>query len=118
MLTIGVDIEDISRFKDKNLVKDSKFLSRIFTDKELEYCYANVNYAPHLAARFCAKEATIKALSSRSDEFISYNKIEILKDPKGVPFINVLNDNFKNFKFTLSISHEKDKAVAFVIVED
>ena len=63
MLGIGVDIEKISRFRNKTLEKDEYFLKIIFTDKELEYSFSDSKSAQHLCARFFAKEATIKALS-------------------------------------------------------
>ena len=47
---------------------------------------------------------------------ISYNKIEILKYPNGAPYVNILVDELKKLDFKLSLSHEKDKAIAFVVV--
>lgn len=116
MLYTGIDIEDISRFQNKTLEKDSKFLNRIFTHNELEYCFKNVNPAPHLAARFCAKEATVKALSNLYNKVVPYSKIEILKRENGSVYINILIEELKKYNYSLSISHEKQKAVAFVIV--
>ena len=113
MLSIGVDIEDISRFKNKN----SKFLKRIFTINELEYCLSNKKSEENLCARFCAKEAVIKALSSIVNKKPAFLDIEILKKPNGVPYINMLSDEFKKYDYLLSISHEKDKAIAFVVVK-
>ena len=117
MISVGVDIEDISRFQDKTLENDSKFLSRIFTKNELDYCFKNSNPAPHLTARFCAKEAVVKALSNLCNNTIGYSKIEILKNKNGSVYINILIDELKKYNFSLSISHEKDKAIAFVVVE-
>ena len=113
---IGVDIEDISRFNNKNLNNDALFLKRIFTQKELDYCFSKKNYAQSLTARFCAKEAVVKALNNLYNGVVSYNKIEILNYPNGEPYINVLLNELKKFDYSLSLSHEKDKAVAFVIV--
>lgn len=117
MISIGVDIEDISRFRDKTLEKDLNFLSRIFTKNELDYCFKSANPAPHLAARFCAKEATVKALSNLYSGVVGYSKIEILKYDNGSVFIKLLVDELDKYNYSLSISHEKDKAVAFVVVE-
>ena len=113
MIFVGVDIEDNSRFLDKN----DKFLSRIFTKKEIDYCLKYENSAPHFCARFCAKEAVIKALSNISDKKLTYSDIEILNKENGVPYVNLLNKNETEFKISLSISHEKEKSTAFVIVE-
>ncbi len=115
-MNIGCDIEDISRFQNKTLDNDSKFLYRIFTKNELDYCFKNKNAAPHLAARYCAKEAAVKALSNLYNKTISYNQIEILKNKNGSVYINILIDELKKYNFSLSISHEKNKAIAFVIV--
>ena len=117
MLLTGVDIEDISRFSGKTLENDSKFLYRIFTQNEIDYCFKNSNPAPHLAARYCAKEAVVKALSSLYNKTIGYSNIEILKNENGSVFVNMLINELKEYNFSLSISHEKDKAIAFVVVE-
>lgn len=116
-MNIGVDIEDIKRFEEKTLEKDSAFLERIFTEKELKYCFQFNRPAPHLAARFCAKEAVVKAVSNIYKNTVSYNKIEILNYDNGAPYINIHVDDLKKYNFSVSLSHEKDKAIAFVTVE-
>ena len=117
MISVGIDIEDISRFQDKTLEKDFGFLSRIFTKNEIDYCYKNINPAPHLTARYCAKEATVKALSNLYNGTVGYSKIEVLKKENGSVYINILIDELKNYNYSLSISHEKEKAIAIVIIE-
>lgn len=113
MISIGTDIEDISRFKNK----DNKFLNRIFTPDEIKYCLKFSNPAPHLAARYCAKEATVKALSNLYDKLISYSKIEVKKQENGSVYIEIDIDELKKYNYSLSISHEKEKAIAVVCVE-
>jgi len=117
MISVGVDIEEISRFVSKTLEKDSAFLNRIFTKNELDYCFKNANPAPHLTARFCAKEAVVKAMSNLYDKLIPYSKIEILKRENGSVYVNILIEELQKYNFSLSLSHEKDKAIAFVVVE-
>ena len=111
-MAVGVDIEDISRFKDKS--KD--FIERIFTASEIEYCDSFSNPESHYAARFCAKEAVIKALSFYGIHIAQYRSIEIYKDENNCPNVRILNDLKKDFKFELSLSHDKTKAIAFVVV--
>ena len=53
-IAIGTDIEENSRFEGKTLENSKNFLERIYTKKELEYCFSCVNSAQHLCARFCA----------------------------------------------------------------
>ena len=50
MKSVGVDIEDISRFENKS----NAFLEKIFTKNELEYCLSQKKYQEKLCARFCA----------------------------------------------------------------
>lgn len=108
---IGVDIENISRFKDK----ERAFYERVFTQSEIEYCESKRNPAPHYAARFCAKEAVFKALSSAGVEDIIITQIEIYKDKNGCPRIRLLNSDIK-YKVHISLSHDKEKAIAFAML--
>ena len=74
-MNIGCDIEKISRFKGKTREKDEKFLNRLFTPSELEYCFSKAKPEESLCARFCAKEAYIKAKGTQN---VPFNEIEIL----------------------------------------
>jgi phosphopantetheine--protein transferase-like protein len=109
-MAIGVDIEDIKRFEDMG----QNLLDRIFTPKEQEYCLQSKNYAPHFAARFCAKEAAFKALCSLGINQPNFRKFEVLNDENGVPTL-YLHD-LDGYKAEISLSHEHDKAIAFVVV--
>ena len=114
---LGVDIEDISRFENKDKVKDIKFLERIFTPSELEYCFSKSNPAPCLCARFCAKEAVIKALSYLGIKHSKYNDIEVYHGGYNQPYIRFLDPKMNNINLSLSISHDKTKAVAVAMIE-
>ena len=114
-LTLGVDIESISRFDSLDRKKDKIFLNKIYTKKELDYCYSNENYAQHLAARFTAKEAIIKAISSSGLNLPFYNEIEISNEKNGSPYVKI--KSFKKIKVKLSLSHCDEKALAFVVME-
>lgn len=109
---IGVDIEDISRFKDKS----DAFYQRIFTPVELEYCLAKKHPETHFAARFCAKEAVFKALSAAGYNDILITNIEIYNDDSGCPHVRLLDSDIK-CKINISLSHEKEKAVAFATLD-
>lgn len=112
--SIGCDIEENSRFQGKTLEKDIDFLNHIFTRRELEYCYANKNYAQHLCVRFCAKEAIIKALSEFNINDVYLSDIEILKKENGAPY--VLISKYKNIQIKISLSHSKNSSIASVIL--
>ena len=112
-MAIGVDIEDINRFESKS----QKFLDRVYTKSEQEYCLSKKLPAKHLAVRFCAKEATIKALSALNVEYPMLNQIEIYHNEKRVPQIRLLNKSDNKLTFQVSLSHDRSKAIAFVTIE-
>lgn len=112
-MAIGIDIEDINRFENKS----TKFLDRIYTKKEQEYCFSKSNPASHLAVRFCAKEALIKALTALEIKRPNFNEIEIFHGPNKNPKIHLPKDEkFNNLTIDVSLSHDRTKAIAFVTV--
>ena len=110
---IGVDIVKINRFDNKDYLKNENFLNKIFTKKELDYCFSKKNISSHLAGKFAAKEATIKALSVINEENWTYDQIEILNNSNGIPEVFILNNDLK---IKISISHSEDNAIAMAIV--
>jgi len=107
ILGIGIDIEEISRFSDKQFEGNKKFYSRIFSDEEIKYCLSFNDPYPHFTARFCAKEASIKALKKK----IGIKKIQI-KNINHKPYIQFSGDILGD----VSLSHSKEYAVAVVII--
>lgn len=110
---IGVDIDDIGRFE---LSKKDKLISRVFTRKEIQYCYGKAYPAQHLAVRFAGKEAIIKALTSLNLKVPAYSEIEILNDSHGVPAAKISKSYKRTPDITISLSHAKDNAIAFALV--
>lgn len=116
-MAVGVDIEDISRFEGKS----QKFLDRVFTKIEQEYCLSKAIPASHLAVRFCAKEAVTKALNSMNIKQPSINKIEVYHSENGCPKIRFLGrlpelKEYENLNIEVSLSHDRTKAIAFVVI--
>ena len=112
---IGADIESIGRFRKLNRTNNS-FLNRIFTENELNYCFSKEDAAPHLAVRYCCKEAIIKALSGISKSNLDYRDIEIFNNNDGVPKVKFSNKSFNKLQIMISLSHCSDKALAFAVV--
>lgn len=110
-ISIGVDIEDIERF----INKDEMFLNRIYTQQEIEYCKSKIIPQQHFAARYCAKEAIFKALSSFGENGIEFKSIEIYHENK-TPCVRFLSDLSDKYQAKLSLSHDKTKAIAYVII--
>lgn len=110
-MAVGVDIEDIERFKNKS----DTFYDKIFTKSEREYCENYSHPESHYAARFCAKEAVIKVLSALNIKNIALNEIEVFHNQNKCPQIRILKKLEKDITFNLSLSHDRTKAIAFVI---
>lgn len=108
---IGIDIEEIKRFTKLPFDENEDFYKKIFTFGEIKYCLKKKNPYLHFAVRFCAKEATVKALNREVKnlldiEIISGNEKPIIK-----------SQYFKNKKAHLSMAHTKKIAIATVIIE-
>ena len=117
---IGIDIVKVERIKEVVEKWGEKFLRRVFTDNEISRCYEKKDPFPSLAVRFAAKEALIKAVGSMISAFTD---MEILNDPHGKPFVRTsgklegfLRENSLRAP-QVSLSHEREYAVAFVVLE-
>ena len=121
---IGVDIIDNKRFK--KLIKDKKFINRIFSKKEISASKKKLNKINFFSNRFAAKESFAKALGTGFRNKLNFKDIEIVNDKLGKPFY-LINNKIKqiikknkkiaNFELFLSISDEKDYSVAFTIIQ-
>jgi len=105
---IGIDIVDIGRFK--KFKKTSGFLKRVFSKKELDYCFSFKDAAAHLAGFFAAKEAVVKACGKKINIF----DVEVRHDRFGKPEIYKKNKKFKSA--LTSITHTKKIACALVLL--
>ena len=103
-VSIGTDIEDARRFENKTPDTDFLFLKKIFTDKEIQYCFSKGKSHLHLCARFCAKEAIVKALSAYNISDVYYSDIEILNNKDGSPYALIYKYPDISVKVTLSHS--------------
>jgi holo-[acyl-carrier protein] synthase len=111
---VGVDIEDIKRFK--KILKNIHFQRKVFTDREINYCNNFPVPEAHFAVRFAGKEATLKALGPNRQGLMP-NEIEILNRRSGEPFINMKRQKLKrDFRYLISLSHSATRAVAFSII--
>ena len=109
---VGIDIVEVDRFKKKKYEKNKIFYKKIFVCSEINYCLKFKNSAERFAAKFAIKEAVIKSISEK----IHFIDIEIIyKNAK--PGIKLRNSLQKKYNFLVSVSHEKDFAVAVVISE-
>lgn len=110
LLGVGTDIVEVNRFGEI----DDKFLERYFTDKEIEYFIERKNNKETISGNFASKEAIVKAIGEGFGN-LKAKEIEVIRDQKGKPIVNILNDNYKHIKFMISISHTKEYATAFAV---
>ncbi len=118
MLSTGVDIIEIDRVRQVLERYGQRFLNRVFTPGEIAYCRGR---APNLAARFAAKEATMKALGT-GIRGVGWKDIEVIRHASGAPAIKLHRRGESRAKglavqeISISLSHSREYAVAFVVI--
>lgn len=121
---IGIDIIEVARIREV-LLRTPRFRERVFTPAERAYCESRgAVAAQHYAARFAAKEATLKALQTGWRGGISWQDVEINSGESGAPHLILhgpVLELFKNSAATaahLSLSHTTEHAIAQVVLEE
>jgi holo-[acyl-carrier protein] synthase len=79
ILGLGVDLTDIPRIAEVFDRYGERFLRRIFTDGEIAYCTRRLDPVPHLAGRFAAKEAAMKALGTGHSRGVLWKDVEVFR---------------------------------------
>ncbi len=108
ILGIGNDIIEVDRIRQSFDRHGYRFLTKLFSEKEQDYCLKHKDPIPHLAGRFAAKEAIVKALGTGFGEHVSWQDIEVLNDKLGKPEVHVskaLESQLENSTILISISH-------------
>lgn len=120
---LGNDVVRIGRFRRFVEADKKALLERLFTAGELAYSLAKADPAPHLAVRFAAKEAFLKALGLGLRCGISWCEVQVVRNDLGRPAI-VLSGRAEELfqddghtRIHLSCSHDGDYAFATVILE-
>lgn len=113
-IRIGLDLVEVERIE--RLVKrwGQRFLERVFTEEELRSSLRRRRGAVHLAARFAAKEALIKAAQLPPH----WQRIEVSNRDSGEPYFSQLPEGLAPERVRLSISHAAGVAMAIVLIED
>lgn len=120
---IGVDVIEIDRVRKAIQSGGDRFVERVYTRAEQEFCRARIDPAPHFAVRFAAKEALFKALGTGWAKGVSWQDVEVQRDHPEKPRI-VLRGGAQKWsvasgvkKVHLSLSHSQHSAIALVILE-
>lgn len=123
IIGIGTDLVKISRIENSLNRFGESFAKRILTADEFMIFSQHKNQATYLASRFAVKEAAVKALGTGFTQGIRFAQIGVVNNKAGKPELVFLDKAYlllqqKNIKnVQLSISHEKDYALAFVVLE-
>jgi len=110
VFSIGIDIVNVTRFRKKPLRSNLNFYKKIFSESEINYCKKFSSPYEHFAGKFAIKESVIKAIPDK----ISLKNICTLNS-KHKPEIKIDGKLNKKYDFIVSVTHEKEFAIAVVI---
>lgn len=120
---VGIDIVEVARFRRARERWGERFLGRLFTTRELDYCLASANHDLRLAARFAAKEAALKALGTGLTAGCRWHDVEVVPDERGAPALALssaaaqLASRLGASRRHLSLTHTAACAAAVVVLE-
>ena len=122
LLGIGIDVVEVERIGSSMDEFKDKFVNRIFTKSEQEYCDSQKRPEIHYAARFAAKEAIAKAFGTGIGKEISWLDMEIIRQASGEPTV-IMSGNGKNYAdklkvvdIKISLTHAEHYAAANAVV--
>ena len=119
MVSVGVDIVDVRRIAEAILRFGDRFLERIYTPGEIDYCLRRARQAESFAVRFAAKEAFAKALKVGKASI--WREVEVVRSEGPRPSVQ-LHGKARSLvgerRVDLSLSHALTHAVAVVLIED
>ncbi len=119
--SIGVDVAEVDRIQALIERYGDRFLQRVFTANEIDYCGPKASAADNYAARFATKEAVFKATGLGLNRGMHWRDIEVRNDEHGKPSVRLSGVTAKIFegkRVHLSLSHAGNIAIAMVVVED
>ena len=119
----GIDIAEVPRIREAIERHGERFLKRIFTEGEIQYCDSKANRVERYAARFAAKEAGMKAIGTGWNHGVRWRDLEVARKPGGRPTL-LLHGKAAEFaaklgatNVALSLTHTSEQAFAQVILE-
>jgi holo-[acyl-carrier protein] synthase len=120
---IGIDLVENNRLEKIIEKWGVKFLNRVFSPGEIQYCGGHIQSSTHYGARFAAKESFLKALGIGLGMGVKLIDIEVVHDKNGKPVLalwggaKVQIENSNITKIHLSLTHTKNYATAIVLLE-
>ena len=119
----GIDIVEVPRVAAAIERFGRRFVERVFTRAEIDYCESKANRVERFAARFAAKEAAMKALGTGWRHGVTWRDVEVRREPGGRPTL-AFSGKAAEFasqlgmvRVSVSLSHTASEAIAQVILE-
>ena len=119
----GIDVVQNERIRDSIDRFGNRFINRIYTEGEKEYCGKAANPAIHYAARWAAKEAAFKALGTGWSAGVKWKDIEVIRLESGKPELHLYGEALAHAtslgatRFHVSLTHDQLISCAVVIFE-
>ncbi|HEY6375714.1 MAG TPA: holo-ACP synthase [Edaphobacter sp.] len=125
VLGLGTDLIEIARIKETIERHGERFMHKVFTEGEIAYCLSKkINSAESFAARFAAKEAGAKALGTGISRGVSWKELEVRRTAGERPTLHLSGRAAERAEqmgvrtLSLSLTHNRNVAMAVVIAED
>ena len=123
ILGLGTDIVEVARIQSAHTKWGADFLQRTLRTEEIAYCLSHRAPAPHIAARFAAKEAVSKAFGTGIGVELGWHDLEVVREVSGRPLIILHGNGIKLLaacgakKILISLSHTEYYATATAMLE-
>lgn len=118
LIGLGADVIEVARIRRAVERQGDRFLERVFTDEEREYCFRMAHPHKHLAARFAAKEAVSKCLTTGIGSHLGWKSVSVYHGPRSEPLVRLdskgdaLLGEVGATRVILTLSHTETVAVA------
>ncbi len=120
---LGIDIAEVDRIESAIRRYGQRFLQRVFTAAEIDYCQSKANAFERFAGRFAAKEAAMKAIGTGWKRGVTWRDFEVVRESSGRPVLRFSGvaagfaERLGVTRALVSITHTATEAIAQVILE-
>jgi holo-[acyl-carrier protein] synthase len=120
---MGIDVAEVERIKAVMEAQAERFLKRVYTPAEVQYCEQFKNKYERYAGRFAVKEAAMKALGTGWSRGVRWVDVEVVRQRGGRPTLALkgeakkIADRMGVKNIAVSITHTAQQAFAQVIFE-
>jgi holo-[acyl-carrier protein] synthase len=116
---IGIDLVEVPRIAEAIRRYGDRFVTRVFTPWEIQYCNSKINPELSFAARFAVKEAVFKAIGTGFAEGVKWTSVEVVNDKRGQPEVRLgqgIRKHIGDKKIIISLTHTREYAMASAVL--